>query len=294
MLIQLLRTSISSALPISTAALGASFTHMLGKLNIAVEGTMLWACFVSVYVADRLNSWLLGLLAALISSCILSLSVWSLHRYFRANIFVVGLGMNVLISGLVVLLSSTLLGSRGTIFFEKIPQLPVLRLSSSRSDGIDALLSEYNVLELIAILAVLFSWIVVKTPFGLRMKAVGKNESVAKQLGVNVDTIAASSFILCGLYCGMAGSLLALPLGLFVSGMTNNRGWLALVAAVLGGDSPLGVFGVSLILGFAVALSHRLQLQTNVPSEIAFSVPMILTLFVALIYNALTKSRKRG
>lgn len=255
---------------------------------------MLLACFVSVYVADRLNSWLLGLLAALISSCILSLSVWSLHRYFRANIFVVGLGMNVLVSGLVVLLSWTLLGSKGTILFEKIPQLPVLRLSSSRSDGIGTLLSDYNALELIAILVVLFSWIVVKTPLGLRMKAVGKNESVAKQLGLNVDTVAVSSFILCGLYCGLAGSLLTLPLGLFVSGMTNNRGWLALVAAVLGGDSPLGVLGVSLILGFAVALSHRLQLQTNVPSEIAFAVPMILTLLVALTYNVLTKARKRG
>ncbi|WP_448523914.1 ABC transporter permease [Pseudothermotoga sp.] len=294
MLTQLLRSSVSSALPILVAALGASFTQTVGKLNIAIEGTMLISCFVSVYVADRSGSWLSGVTIAMILSCLMSLFVWFLHRYLRANIFVVGLGVNAVASGLVVLLSSTLLGSKGTIFFEEIPKIPVLRFEAlQNNETLRTLLSDYSVLEMIAMLVVFLSWLIMKTPLGLRMKAVGKNESVARQLGLNVDGIRISSFVFCGLLCGLAGSMLSLPLGLFVAEMTNNRGWLALVAAVLGGENPLGVLGVSLTLGFSVALSHRLQLFTALPAEIALSVPLILTLCVVLIYSVL-KIGERG
>ncbi len=295
MLTQLLRSSISSALPILVAALGASFTQTVGKLNIAIEGTMLTSCFVSVYVAARSNSWLLGVTIAMILSCLMSLFVWFLHRYLRADIFVVGLGVNVAASGLVVLLSSILLGSKGTIFFEEIPKIPVLRFEAlQRNETLRTLLSDYSVLELVAMFVVFLSWLITKTPLGLRMRAVGKNESVAKQLGLNVDGIRISSFVFCGLLCGLAGSMLSLPLGLFVAGMTNNRGWLALVAAVLGGENPLGVLGVSLTLGFSVALSHRLQLFTALPAEIVLAVPLILTLCVVLIYNVLKIGEKGG
>ncbi|AJC74663.1 hypothetical protein AJ81_02750 [Pseudothermotoga hypogea DSM 11164 = NBRC 106472] len=294
MLTQLLRSSISSALPITVAAIGASFTQTVGKLNIAIEGTMLVSCFVSVYVAVGSNSWLLGVTAAMALSCLLSLFVWLVHRYLGANIFVVGLGVNLAASGLVVLLSSTLLGSKGTIFFEEMPRIPALRLEVfEHNETLLTLLSDYNVLELTAMLLVFVSWLITKTPLGLRMKAVGKNESVARQLGLNIDGIRISSFIFCGLFCGLAGSMLSLPLSLFVSGMTNNRGWLALVAAVLGGDNPLGVLGVSMVLGFSVALSNRLQLFTALPAEIVLSIPLILTLCVVLIYSIL-KTGERG
>jgi len=281
-------------LPIVVAALGASFTQRVGKLNIAIEGTMLVSCFVSVYVAAGSNSWLLGVTAAMTSSCLLSLFVWLIHRYLGANIFVTGLGVNLVASGLVVFLSSTLLGSKGTIFFEEMPSIPVLRLEVlEHSEPLRTLLFDYNVLELIAMLVVFVSWLITKTPLGLRMKAIGKNETVARQLGLNVDWTRIWSFIFCGLFCGLAGSMLSLPLGLFVAGMTNNRGWLALVAAVLGGDNPLGVLGVSMVLGFSVALSNRLQLFTTLPAEIVLSIPLILTLGVVLIYSIL-KTGERG
>lgn len=294
MLMQLLRASISSTLPIAVAALGASFTQLVGKLNIAIEGTMLVSCFVSVYVASRFENWFLGVLLAAVSSCAFSLFLWFLHHHFRANIFVTALGVNIAASGLVVLLSSLLLGSKGTIFFQNIPRIPSVRFECFRNNEmLSVLFSDYNILELLAFCVVAVSWLVGKTPMGLRMKAVGKNEMVARQLGLNVDGLRTTAFIICGLYCGLAGAMLSLPLGLFVAGMTNNRGWLALVAAVLGGENPLGVFTVSLILGFSIALSNRLQISTTLPAEIVLSFPLILTFCVVLVYFIL-KEKGRG
>lgn len=293
MLIQLFRASISAALPIAVAAEGASYTHLVGKLNIAIEGLMLLSCFISVYVANKVNL-LIAVLTAMFVSCLMSIIVWLLHRYLMANIFVVGTGFNILISGFVVLLSSTLLGAKGTIFFEKAQKIPVVHFKLFENNPLlQGVLSGYSVLELLAFGLVAASWLIVrKTPFGLRLRTVGKNEAVAHHLGLNVDKIRLASFIFCGLFCGLAGAMLSLPLGLFVTGMTNNRGWLALVAAVLGGEDPLAVFIISLILGFTIALSNRLQIFLRLPAEIVLSFPFVLTLGVVLVYNIFKTSRR--
>lgn len=294
MLIQLFRASISAALPIAIAAEGASYTHLVGKLNIAIEGLMLLSCFVSVYVANETYLFI-AVLIAMFVSCLASITVWLFHRYLMANIFVVGAGFNILISGLVVLLSSTMLGSKGTIFFEKAQRIPTVHFKLfENKPSLQSMLSGYSVLELLAFGLVIVSWLIVrKTTFGLRLRTVGKNEAVAHHLGLNVDRIRLASFVFCGLFCGLAGAMLSLPLGLFVTGMTNNRGWLALVAAVLGGEDPLAVFIVSLILGFTIALSNRLQIFLRLPAEIILSFPFVLTLCVVLVYNVL-KTIRRG
>ncbi|MCS7174408.1 ABC transporter permease [Pseudothermotoga sp.] len=292
-LIQLLRASISSALPIAIAAVGALYTQLAGKLNIAIEGLMLLSCFVAVYVADRIGL-LIAVLSAMLVSCLISVVVWLLHRYLMANIFVVGVGINILTSGFVVLLSSTVLGSKGTVFFENIQKIPIIRAKFFEKNSLlQAVFSGYNVLELFALSLIVVSWLVVrKTPFGLRLRVLGKSETVASHLGLNVNVIRLASFVLCGLFCGLAGAMLSLPLGLFVTGMTNNRGWLALVATVLGGENPSTVFIVSLVLGLTMSLSNRLQIFLRLPAEIVLSLPLILTLCVVLLHNILKTVRR--
>ena len=118
---------------------------------------------------------------------------------------------------------------------------------------------------------------------GLRIRGVGENPDAALSLGVNVSTIQLATLLISGALCGLAGAQLSLGnVTLFVENMSAGRGWMAVVAVMLGRGSPLGVLAASLLFGFTDSLGFRLQ-GLRLPSQFTETVPYLVTLLSLLL-----------
>ncbi|ABV32907.1 MULTISPECIES: ABC transporter permease [Pseudothermotoga] len=282
---------ISSTVPVVLASIGGMFSNVSGKLNIGLEGMILTSAFFGVYSAYSSKSLLVGILAGIISSCVLAFVMAYLSFFLKANIFVVGLATNLFAMGLTVFLGAVLFGSKGTLIFDKAPLLRNIELPIKNIDFLRELLSGYNIIEYSTPFLVLLSHLVLfKTPFGYRLRAIGKNETAAADIGINVRKTRTIAYLAGGIFTGLSGLALSLPLGSFVAGMSNNRGWMALVAVILGGEKPVNVMVVSFFFGLITSLSNVLQTSTKLPSDLLMSLPYFATVLAMVLYS-LTRKR---
>jgi simple sugar transport system permease protein len=129
-----------------------------------------------------------------------------------------------------------------------------------------------------------------KTSLGLRMRGVGEQPEAAATLGVNVNWIRFGAILASGALCGLAGAQLSLgQVTLFVENMSAGRGWIAVVAVMLGQAHPLGVFLASVLFGFADSIGFRLQAY-GLPTQFTGMVPYLVTL-AALFVIALRRKK---
>jgi simple sugar transport system permease protein len=144
-----------------------------------------------------------------------------------------------------------------------------------------------TVLGYLAFLAVPLIWYMLfRTPVGLRLRGVGEDPGAAITLGVNVDRYKYGAVLFSGMLAGLAGVQLSLSnVVLFTEGMSAGRGWIAIVAVMLGRAHPVGVLGIVGLFGFTEALGFRLQ-GNGLPSQLTEALPFVITLV------ALALSRK--
>jgi len=284
-----LETFINGIIPMMTpilfSALGGLFTHLSGLLNIGLEGMMLLSAFFSIYAADLTHNLLIGFLAGIGISVLLALLMGVLSLNLRANIFVVGLGVNLFANGFTVMLASLFFDSKGTIFFQNLPRLAYLEIPFIHQiPYLGSVLSGYRLLDYLAIGAVfLCAFILYKTPYGYHLRAVGKDSKAAQNAGISVYRHRMRALVLSGVFSGLGGCALSLPLQTFVGGMTNGRGWIALVAVILGRGNPIGVFYASLIFGSASALANWLQASVSMSPKLLMALPFLITLLFLVV-----------
>lgn len=287
----LFHETVSSSTIILFAALGGLFTSIAGKINIGLEGLMLISAFLTPFFSQMFGSLFLGLTLSIIVCAFLGAFTYLLHCRFKANIFVVGLAMNLFAAGLTTFLSSALLNSKGTVYFTlpaKIRPFDLPFLSDIPFVGI--LFSHQNAFDYLSfVLIIVIYFILEKTFFGLRLKTVGFNHRTAESAGIPVKTYNYSAFILSGVFCALSGAALALPLESFVGNMTNGRGWIALVAVILGKNNPIGVLGAALLFGFSSTLANLLQINTAIPPKLLMTIPFLITLLALIVYSAREK-----
>ena len=287
----LFHETISSSTIILFAALGGLFTSIAGKINIGLEGLMLISAFLTPFFSQMFGSLFLGLTLSIMSCAVLGAFTYLLHCRFKANIFVIGLAMNLFAAGLTTFLSSALLNSKGTVYFTlpaKIRPFDLPFLSDIPFIGI--LFSHQNAFDYLSfVLVVVIYFVLEKTFFGLRLKTVGFSHRTAESAGIQVKVYSYSAFILSGVFCALSGAALALPLESFVGNMTNGRGWIALVAVILGKNSPIGVLGAALLFGFSSTLANLLQINTAIPPKLLMTIPFLITLLALIVYSAREK-----
>lgn len=280
-----IHNSIISMIPILLAAMGGLFTELSGFLNIGLEGMILISAFFSVYITSLTSSIAAGITAGIISAVVLAVILAFISMYLKGNLFITGLATNLFASGLTIFLSSIFLNSKGTIVFENIPKLRRLfTLTESDFSWQVKIIGGFNLIEYIAlILPFLIFFIIYKTKFGLRLRATGDNQLLAKGAGLSVNKLRLIAFILSGVFSGIAGASLSLPLGAFVGNMSGGRGWMALVAIIIGRRNPIYIMLSAFLLGMAGEFTNVLQTTTEVSPKLLMTLPYLITLFFMII-----------
>jgi simple sugar transport system permease protein len=300
-IIGILASGIRLATPYLFATIGEMFSQLSGVLNLGVEGIMLMSAFTAFYVGKMTGNLWLGFGAALIMGGVLGLLMAFVSVTMKAEQGISGIGLYLFGLGMSDLLFQVTFGSVQTIDGFSRLDIPVL----SELPVVGRILFSHNALTYIAFALVPISWFIInKTTFGLKLKAVGQNPAAADSLGVSVDKVRYLMVTLGGILAGAAGASLSIALlNVFQQNMTSGIGFIAVALVYFGAWSPIGVLLGSLLFSTVNSLQLWIQaLGINIPSELAVMMPYILTILALTLATqrainkpaALTKPFSRG
>jgi len=273
-----LAATLRMATPLILCAMGGLFSERSGIIDVGLEGKMLMAAFFAAATASVTGSAWLGMLAAIAAAETLAL----LHGFacitHRGNQVVSGVAINILAAGLAVVLS--------TAWFQQGGQTPSLG-ASARLMPLFWPSAGDNILVYVALLSVpLTWWIVGRTRFGLRLRAVGEMPLAVDAAGISVAGLRYRAVMLCGLFTGLAGAYLSIAQNAgFSRDMTAGQGFIALAAIIFGKWRAFPAFGACLIFGLLDAIAIRLQGVRipgvgEVPVQLIQALPYLLTMFL--------------
>ena len=268
-------------------ALGGTISERSGVVNIAMEGMMLVGAYAGVEVAVVSNNVWLGLLAAILCGGLISLLHAVVSINFKANQVISGIAINIIALGLTnyLLFVQTPNGAGFPALAANL-RLPYLTWGPlAHLPFIGPILFQQNLIFYLAIVILVgIHFLLFRTNIGLRIRAVGEHPQAADTAGVNVRLVRYCCVVGSGLLSGLAGAFLSLGIGgIFITNMTDGRGFIALAAMIFGKYTPLGAAGACLIFGLGEALSYSAPLQqAGIDSNIVGMLPYVLTL-VALV-----------
>ena len=294
-LLQVLDTTVRLATPLLFACLAGLFSERAGIFDIGLEGKMLAAAFFSAAFASLYGSVWIGLLAGIGASVALSVIHGLASITFRGNQLISGVAINFLAAGLTVLIAQdwfqqggrtpSLVGDArfNDIIFPLADRAPTGMLSQMYIE----LISGHSILVYIAALSVPATWyILFRTRFGLRLRAVGENPAAVDTAGISVVGLRYAAVLICGVLCGLAGAYLATGLQAgFVKDMSSGRGFIALAALIFAKWRPWYALSACLLFGFLQALALRPDeveavVQVDVPGQLLDALPYILTVVI--------------
>lgn len=274
-------SAIRLATPMIFAALGGLFSERSGVINIALEGLMLAGAFTAAVVTYEMSNPYFGFLCGMVAGGLLALIFAIAVIQFEADQVVAGVGINILMLGVPALLSSAIYDSAGST--EQIPKQFLLP---------DIL--GFNIASILAFLLVPIAWYVLyKTPFGLRLRAVGENPEAADAAGIKVYTMRYTGVILSGILAAAGGAYLAIgQSSFFTRGMSAGKGFIALAALILAKWRPVQVLIACLFFGFTEALAIQIQGVANIPVQFIEMLPYVLTIIVLAGFIGISKAPK--
>lgn len=302
---------LRAASPIILAALGALVSDLAGVVNVGIEGLMLVAAFFGVIGSAFAPVWLpgspawvwplVGAALGLLSAVVLALLLGVFHLEFGADIIVAGIGINLLAAGLTVFLMVTISGDKGSTASLTSYVLPNLHIPGLGAwPLLDAWVNGdggagHHVLVYTAALAVGAVTVgLVRTRLGAHLRAVGENREAAIAAGISVKTVQYIALGASGVLAGLGGLYLSMGyLTLFQADMSAGRGFLALAAIFLGARRPLGTVGAALLFGASSVLGAQLGLF-NIPSQVVYMVPPLVTLLTMGIVMERRSARRRA
>ena len=292
-LLQMLDSTIRLATPLLLACLAGLYSERAGIFDIGLEGKMLAAAMCAGAVAAITGSVWWGLLAAIGGSLVFAIIHGVTSITFRGNQLISGVALNFLASGLTVLIAQAAFGQGGRTpplegaaryqpitlpFAEAAQSIPIIGPFYSE------VISGHSILVYAAFAIVaLTSWVMYRTRFGLRLRAVGENPAAVDTAGVSVVGLRFAAVMITGILCGIAGAYMstALQAG-FGKEMTAGRGYIALAALIFAKWRPVAAMWTCLLFGFFQALANRPDvvdaiMHMKVPVPFLTALPYVLT-----------------
>jgi simple sugar transport system permease protein len=282
-------STLRLATPLLLAAIGGLYSERSGVVNIALEGLMLAGAFTGAAITYYAGSPWIGLAAAMLAGALVAFVIAVACIRFKANQVVTGTGINIMFLGLPAVLSGALFLSSGST-----PQIPKDQLLPELSRLLPAsaphwrVLADVSVVSVLA-LAVVFvtRYVLYRTPFGLRLRAVGENPEAAEAAGVDVERVRYVAVVLSGVLAAIGGAYLSIgQSSLFTRNMTAGRGFIALAALIFGKWRPVPTMFACLLFGFADALTIQMQGVAKLPSgedipvQFIQAIPYVVTMVV--------------
>lgn len=268
--------------PLIFGTLGELFAERSGVLNLGIEGIMFLGAFAGFAVAAKTGSLWIGLLGAIIAGVLAGLLMALLSVRFGVNQHVAGLGITLLMTGISLFSFRVIFGE--SKIQPSIDTFPVLKILPDSS--IFAPIVNQYLLTYIAILLIpLVWWVIKKTRFGLKVRAVGENPEAADAAGLNVYAIRTWALAIGGGLMAVGGAFLSIAqLGSFTFGIVAGRGWVCIALIIFANWNAVNVLWGALIFGGVQALQLRLQtLGLKLPYELFLSLPYVVTIIALTI-----------
>jgi simple sugar transport system permease protein len=295
--ILLLAATLRVATPLILASLGGLFSERSGVIALGLEGMMLGAAFASAAVSATTGSAWLGLAAGIGAAMLLALLLAFACVTQRGDQVVAAMAINIMVAGLAPTLALAWFDLGGQTpqlegahqrFTELVWPWAVQARRAPLPGLIYAdLISGHNLLVyLAAALVPLSAWVLYRTRFGLRLRAVGENPTAVDAAGLSVAGLRYQAVLISGALCGVAGTYLSTAASSgFVHDMTAGKGYLALAALIFGKWRPGPTLGACLLFAFTDALATRLQgvalpLVGVIPVQFILALPYALTVLL--------------
>jgi len=300
-MVAVVASAIRLAVPLLLASLGETFGQRSGVLNLGVDGIMLLGAFTGYYTVLKSGNVWMGLLAGAIVGLILGLASAVIAVTLQAEQGISGIGIYLFGLGMSDLLFQKLVGTPIPIDTFPAIHIPVL----SEIPYIGEMFFQHSLVIYLAFAAIpVATFVINRTTFGMKIRAVGEYPDAADTLGVSVSGVRYATEIIGGTLAGIAGAVLALTLGIFQQNLTNGAGFIAVALVYFGAWRPTGIMLGALLFGFVNALVLELKTLEIIPrdlSNLAAMAPAIITI-LALVFvarrfrapSALTKPFTRG
>jgi simple sugar transport system permease protein len=277
----MLQDTVARSVPITLGAIAGILCERSGIINISIEGQLLGAAFTGSVVGSLLGPWM-GILASVATGVALSgiLAVFAIR--YRVDQVIVGFAINFFALGLTSFLTSRVL-----------TEYPEYNLLTPFRPWAIPLLSDIPVFGTVLFTQTLFvyasvvavvvaTWMMYRTRWGLRTRAIGEYPKAAGTLGVDVIRLRYRNVLIAGAVAGLGGAWWPVgTVGRFDQNITGGRGFIALAAVIFGRWHPVGAFSAALVFGFAEAIQLKMSnLNTGIPSEFLLMAPYLVTLIV--------------
>ncbi|GGI43908.1 ABC transporter permease [Paenibacillus marchantiophytorum] len=285
--VSLFNSMIRMVAPILLAALGGAICSRVGLFNVGLEGFVLVGAFSAIVGNFYTGNVYVAVLIAIAVTMLFSLIFAYMSIHLQANVIVVGISFNFLALGLTAFCLKAIFHVKGAFYDKNMIGLPKLNIPFIEDiPVIGGIISGHSPLVYLAFVLVFgLQFFLFKSVLGFRLIAVGENPVAAKSIGIKVNRMQYLAVLLCGLLCGLAGAQLSLgQVTMFTEGMTAGRGFIALVATMLGQANPIGVMASSLLFGLMDAFSIRLQ-GFSLPTHFTQMLPYVVTLLAMLFFR---------
>ena len=271
MLLAFLAQTLRIAIPYLCAAAGGVMSERAGLIGLTLEGYMLGGAFCAALGSHYTGSPWVGVVAAAAGGVALALLYAVSAIRFRADQVVVGIALNLLVIG------ATRFFLR--LAFDSSSNSPRVPGFGAERSGTGFVSLATNPLIWLGIATIAFvAWLLYRTPFGLRVRAVGEHPAAATSVGIRVARIRYMAVALSGALAALGGAYLSLDQHQFSAEMTAGRGFIALAATIFGRWDPVRAAFACLLFAGAETFQIRLQGAQVIPSQFVEMIPYLLTI----------------
>jgi ABC-type uncharacterized transport system permease subunit len=292
-ILNILGTGLRMATPFILAGLGGLISLSAGDLNISLEGFMIIGAFFAILGSYLFESYVIGICFAVVAAILYGLLFGFFTIKLKADVFAVGIALNLLASEATVFFCRLFFNVRGSFSDPRIEGIPNIHLAFlDNIPVLNELFNNHSAFVYVSwIMIVVFWFLIYRTPYGFYFRAAGEHPEALETTGIRVNKIRWVANIICSIMCGLAGAHLSLGyLKMFVEDMTAGRGFIALSAVIFGGSNPVTMAITSLLFGLSEGISLRIQ-NMGIPSQFTLMLPYLTTI-LALVFRAVRKSKK--
>ena len=295
-MIETIQSFLFSTFRISTSiifvALCATVSHQAGLTNMAAESMMLTAALAGVIGSAVTESLIMGLIIGAASAVLITLVLCFAAFVMKVDLYLMSISLNTALAGATVYVMFVTTGTKAnTAAHFKSLQVPAFELPLIKHiPFIGPIISGQNGFTYLAWIMIFVVWFLIfKTKFGLRMRAVGQNPRAAESVGINPRKIYTISFMIAGLIASFGGMFLSMGYqSFFIRDMTAGKGFIGMAAATIAGASPLASAIIAYIFGFADAITNYSKLVIS-DAQFLAALPYIITVALLLIFSVLKK-----